>query len=241
MLQLSYSQSKITDITWVGKNKEYLQISKQSAELRKGEHYQKFKINKYVKESHIILSCQHISGYLEQKYNIISFTENTLILEPEGKDVFRLCQPDENNRYVFDNSLNRFTFEKMLFETTLGFYYKISIYIDSKKNSRVEIQDDYANETAIVRSPISKTDYNKLIAILAARDIGSFPNEYFWTDDENDIKCCNSSFEIWYNGSIKKCKGCTHVPFDYDRLKFFLWDYFVLKASTIGVAPTMRF
>jgi hypothetical protein len=69
MFQLTYSQSKITDIVWVGANKEYLQILKKEAALKKGDYFQEFNVVKYVENKSIILSCQHISGYFEQKYN----------------------------------------------------------------------------------------------------------------------------------------------------------------------------
>ena len=126
------------------------------------------------------------------------------------------------------------------FETTINFYYKITLDIDSAKVSKIVIQDDYLNETSVIRSPIGNIDYNKLLSILALQDISRFPEEYYWADHENDVKCCNSIFELRYNGQIKKSRGCTYMPFNYLKLENFLWDYIGMKAGTVGGAPTIR-
>jgi hypothetical protein len=48
------SQPKIDKITWVGKNNEYLNISKKKASLQKESDFQKFDVVKYVKNSYIV-------------------------------------------------------------------------------------------------------------------------------------------------------------------------------------------
>jgi len=100
---LVFAQPKITDITWKGKNNEYIEISKKNATLKIGQHSKSFEVVKYVKNSYLILSSEHISGTIEQKYDIVRFTEDTLILAPTGKDVFRLSKANENNQYIFVN------------------------------------------------------------------------------------------------------------------------------------------
>jgi len=234
-----FAQPKIYDIIWVGQNKEYFAISKKEAVYRKGQHGQEFKVVKYVKDNYIILSSEHIFGHLEQKYYIISFTENTLVLAPDGRDIFKLCRPNEENQYVFVNSLNTFTFEKLRFETSFE-YFTITLDIDVNKNSRVKIHDDYMNDTKVVTSAIGKYEYRYLIQILAACDIDSFPENYDWTDDSN-VACCHSVFHIHYdNNQLKKCKGCSLFPFDYPPLENFIWDYINGKAGTSSFGPDIR-
>jgi hypothetical protein len=236
MLSFTYSQPKITDIVWVGKNKEYLHILKKEAEFKKGNHYQEFKVVKYVQNSYIILSSQHVSGHIEQKYNIILFTENKLILAPEGKDIFKLCRPDEKKQYVFVNCLNTFTFGKLHFETSFE-YFTFTVDIDAEKNSRVKIHDDYMNDTKVVTTSIGKFEYKQLIQILAAGDIDSFPEEYNLIYDNNE-ECCHSVFDIHYNNNqIKRCKGNWLFPFDYPALENFIWDYVRSKAGQSSFGP----
>ena len=237
---LACSQAKITDFAWIGQNDEFFKISKKTAYLRRGDICQEFKVVKYVKKSHIILSQTFGETYLEQKYNIVSFTKANLILAPEGRDKFFLNMLNEQNQYVFVNNIQRFKFEKLHFETTIHFYYKVTLDIDSSKVSKVVIRDDYINETSVINLPINIIDYTNLISILAQQDISRFPEEYRWADHENDVKCCNSIFEVRYNGQIKRCIGCTYMPFNYSKLENFLWDYIGIRASAVGNMPTIR-
>jgi hypothetical protein len=235
------AQPKMSDIVWVGKNKEYLHILKKEVEFKKGEHIQEFKVVQYVKNSYIILGNQHITGYFEQRYDIVRFTQDTLILVSVGKDVFRLCQPDENNQYVFTNSLNGFSFTKLHFETSLfdsslDLDVQITLDIDSTRKSRVKIHDDYMNETNIVTTPMSKIEYKTFIQILAICDLNSISEKTSYFPPE-DIKCCNSVFEVQYNGQVKKCKGCTLLPFYDPALEDFLMGYIASKSSQSGRNP----
>jgi hypothetical protein len=240
-----WAQPKITDIIWVGKNKEYLHILKKEAELTKGQHVQEFKVEQSVKNNYIILSSQHITGYLEQKYDIVHFTQDTLILTPVGKDVFRLSSPNEKNQYVFTNSLNGFTFIKLHFETSLfvssqDLYLQIMLDIDSTRKSRVKIHDDYMNETNIVTTAMDRFEYKTFIQILAACDINNIPEEVSYSLSD-DMQCCNSIFEIQYNNQIKKCKGCTPLPFYYPALENFLLSYIASKSAQSGMMPILEF
>jgi len=236
------AQPKITDIIWIGKNKEYLQILKKEAGLRKGEHIQEFKVVQYVKNSYIIFGDQHITGYIEQRYDIVRLTQDTLILAPAGKDVFRLCQPDENNQYVFVNTLsNGFSFTKLHFETSLsvrphGLDLQITLDIDSTRKSRLKIHDDYMNETNIVTTPMDRFEYKRFIQILAACDLNNLLEETSYLLSEG-MECCNSVFEIQYNGQVKRCKGCTSFPFYYPALEDFLLSYMTSKSAQSGRMP----
>jgi hypothetical protein len=260
-----FAQPKITDIVWKGQNKEYLQILKKTAGLKKGQYIQEFKVVRYAKNEYIILSSQHTTGYLEQKYNIVRFTKDTLILAPEGKDIFKLSQLNEENQYVFVNTPKELPFGKLHFASSiiapsLDYHVSITLYIDSARNSRVKIHDDYMNETNVVTTKISKKDYKRLIQILAACDMGSFPEEFapkdqkFATFEENPLsssrgvvfhvkqeflECSNSIFQVQYNDQIKKCKGCTFVPFYYPALEDFLMRYIAMKSFQSGKNPKL--
>ena len=241
---LACSQAKISDFIWKGKNNESFLIAKKDAALWKGTHVQIFDVKKYVKNNYFILSSKHVTGYLEQKYNIVRFTQDTLVLAPVEKDIFRLSQPDEENQYVFVNSLNGFTFVKLHFETSFeeashDLYLKVTLDVDSTRKSRVIIHDDYMNETNIVATKMSKNDYIEFTRVLSACDFSTFSEEYFKA--EENMKCCNSFFEIRYDDQIKKCKGCTLFPFYYPVLKEFLWNYIATQSYFSGRTPAIRY
>jgi hypothetical protein len=197
-----------------------------------------------VKNSYIILSNQHITGYFEQKYNIVRFTQDTLILAPVGKDIFKLSQPDEENQYVFVNSMLTYKFVKLHFET-MSNYSKFDgesvddakiIYtldIDSAKNSKVTAKDKYSSEPQIRRSPASKKDYERLMKILSSYDLDSFPDENVRTNDNR-----NPILEIWYNDQKKIFKGC--IPIGYSKLEDFMWEYIALRTSFSDVMKVRR-
>ena len=260
---LIFAQPKITDIIWVGQNNEYFQILKKEAYLNKGQHFQEFRVVKYVKNRHHILASQHISGYVEQQYDIVRFTYDTLILAPIGRDIFKLNKPNKENQYVFVNSLNGFTFVKLHFKTSIvvpesNYYLSINLTIDSTKKSFVKLHDDYMNETNVVTTSMSKYEYKALITILAGLNIGGLPenfvpsilsllissnlfrlNDYLVLTDHAAVECCNSFFEIQYNDQIKTCKGCTFVPFYHPALESFLVDYIAMKSFQSGRRPIL--
>lgn len=113
---LSYSQPKIDKITWIGENNEYLNISKKKTSLQKGMEYQEFKVAKFDKNNFIILSKTDDGKKIEQKYNIVHFTKDTLILVPKGEDIFKLAEINEENQYIFFNSMLTYKFEEFYAE-----------------------------------------------------------------------------------------------------------------------------
>ena len=173
------------------------------------------------------------------------------------------CGSQEENQYVFVNSLNGFTLVKLHFTTTLILpesYLNLSITltIDSAKKSFVKLHDDYMNETNVVTTSISKQEYETLISLLAGLDISSFPenfvpadpsilissniirlNDYLVSTDHAAVECCNSLLEIRYNDQIKTCKGCSFVPFHHPVLERFLVDYIAGKSAQSGRNPKL--
>ena len=258
-----FGQKTLPDNPWVGANKGYLQIGKKSATFTKGQHFQEFAVRQYLKDGYIVFTAPHISGVYWQRYNVILSSNDTLILEPNGNDVFRLSQRNENNQYVFTNSLNGFTFEKLHFTTTiidesLGVNISISLDIDSSRNSRVKIHDDYMNETNIVTTQMTKSEYKQLLQVLSAFDLSTLSEDF--ANKGQDItkyeakqlriskdvvlygergvkECSNSVFEIRYNDQVVKCKGCSLVPFYYPALKDFLLRYIAFKSAQSGRNP----
>ena len=245
-------QPKITDIVWKGTNNEYLQILKKEAGLNKGQHFQEFAVIKYVKNSYIVLASPHISGLYWQQYDIVRFTKDTLILAPVGRDVFKLSQPNEDNQYVFVNSLNGFTFTKLHFTTSLvapelDLNLSITLTIDSTKKSFVKLHDDYMNETNVVTTSMGKHEYKTLITILAGLDISNLPKnlpdsylnslpKYFIYAQ---LECCNSFFEVRYNDQVETYKGCTSIPFYHPALAPFLINYIAKKSAQSGRMPRL--
>jgi len=262
---LLFAQNKILEIPWIGQNKEYLYIEKKIATLNKGQFVQEFAVKKYVKNKYFILLSRHISGYLEQKYNIVLCAQDKLILEPEGIDIFKLSRLNEDNQYVFETNLEGITFVKLHFSTTiiassLDINISITLDIDSARNSRVKLHDDYMNETNVVTTIMSKNDYNRFVSILNAFDIDSFPEEFMgreranrepegrsfhnyfgiiFRSDEAKRECSNSYLEIQYNDQTKKCKSCAIIPFYYPLLEDFLMNYISMKSYQSGKNPKL--
>jgi len=56
----------------VGTNNEYLNFSKNSATLQKGNVFQEFDVIKYVKNNYILLSKLSFGMEIKKKYNIVS-------------------------------------------------------------------------------------------------------------------------------------------------------------------------
>ena len=239
---ITYSQPNIHKITWVGENNEYLNISKKTALLQKGNNYTQFGVTKYAKDNYIIFSKTIHDAEVKQKYNIVCLTKDTLILFPEGEDIFELNKTNEQNQYVFVNSMLNYKFESLYFETFLNDMsdpkkpMKIILFIDSARNSRVVTQNDFFNENKMYRAPISEQEYKYLVKLLSSYDIGSIPEE------ETVIKtdCTFSILEISYNNQTKKFKGCFnfHAPFA-DKLKKFICDY-IEQRLNINLPIIMR-
>jgi len=66
----------------------------------------------------------------------------------QGRDIFALCEPNEENQYVFVNSMLIYQFAEFFYETSFYNYdnhkerLKFIVYIDSAKRSRVLYQDE---------------------------------------------------------------------------------------------------
>lgn len=241
---------KITSITWVGTSNEYLKISKFAVSFNNGNERQRFSVVQYAENNYIILSKtgfvnnQNEKKQEEQKYNIIRFTKDTLILAPQGNDILNLCKTNEQNQYIFVNSKQfppqPIQFTSLYFETKPDLLYvKIAMFIDSTKHSRILIHDSFNAKETEIKSVVATKDYNRLISILARYDISRFPEDYFY--DVDDIQCRNSFFEIKYNGQVKRCRGCTLFPFNYSKLETFIRDHIGIRVGAIGAAPTIEY
>jgi len=228
---ITCSQPKIDKITWVGQNNEYLNIGKEKAILQKGMEYQEFKISKIEKNDFIILSKKDNKEKLEQKYNIVHLTNDTLILSPNGADFFELCQPNEKNQYIFVNNMLNYKFVELYLEYSFKARYdtiRIVLYIDSTKKSRIVIKDEYFDEAKVYTSPILDYEYESLVKILSSCDISCIPEEGEMIEEV----CQNSFLEIRYNDQIKIFKGCARFPANCNaKFSNFLLDYIFKKTG----------
>jgi hypothetical protein len=219
----------------VGENNEYLNISKKKALLQKGVEYEEFYVFKYLKNNSISLMQIHPGTAHAQLYNIVRFTKDTLILSPEGADFFKLCEPNEQNQYIFVNSLLTYKFVSLYYETPINNHYgvlkRVSLYIDSARNSKITLKDEDLNKTKTYKSSIDKRDYEQLIKILSSCDISNYIDEKNVIDDKN---CRRQVFEIRYNDQIRTFKGCDEnflIPSKYADLSGFLAEFVSLKAN----------
>jgi len=223
-------------ITWVGENNEHLNISKKIVSLQKGMNFQQFKVVKYAKNNHIILSQTQHGAKFKQKYNIVRATKDTLILAPEGEDIFVLGGMNEQNQYVFVNSMLTYNFVELYYEAL--FHHnnfinpkaslKVTLYIDSAKRSQVVVQNEISNETNTYMTPPSKVEYKRLMQILSSCDISCIQNE----DRMIDEKASYSVLKIRYNDQIKTFNGFTHFPPNFaDELADFICDYIESRAN----------
>jgi len=163
---------------------------------------------KYAKKDHIILSQVSNSRMVEQKYKIIRLTQDTLILVPVGEDIFALSESNEQNQYVFVNSMHTYKFEELYYETVFFNFnnpisrLKIILYIDSAKRSRIVIKSDSSGESEGYKTPISKKEYKSLIEILSSCDLNCFQEENTVIDKKYPYEI----LEIRYNEQAKKCR-----------------------------------
>jgi hypothetical protein len=241
---LAQSKIKIDKIDWVWKGNEYFTVSKKKAVIENEKGQRTIKVARLAKDYFILSKgSASLGNYVEQRYDVVYLSLDTLILDPVGVDTFQLGQPNKHNQYLFENR-DRVPFRsinlvRFYFETTIDFYYKVSLGIDFRGNSRVTLIDDYSEERTLIKSPLGRIDCNRLIAILEDYDINKMPCDDFI--DEKDIKCCNSVFEIMYNNQYQKCQGCAYFPFNYPKLENFIRDVILTKAGSIGAAPTIRY
>jgi hypothetical protein len=149
------------------------------------------------------------------------------------------CKPTRGIDYTENTRkpLDPFIFQKLHFETSYGYYTRITLDIEAKGNTIVNIQDDYYAQTTTIRSDIGRNDFTNLLFILARCDYDSFRD----IPVNDDMKCCSSFIEIGYNNEIKRSRGCAFVPFNYRELEDTLWSYIVLKASHALDAPQTEY
>jgi len=229
-----FSQSKIDKTIWVGEHNQYLNLSKKKPSLQQGVNYKLFDAAKYVKGD-IILSRKQGSMKLEQKYRVLYVTQDTLILAPKGEDLFVLGETNEQNQYVFVNSVLNYKFESLYYETSFHNFdnpkedrLKFILYIDSEKKSRVVIQNESFNEGAIYTAPPSKVEYESLIKILSSCDLSIFSEEDIEIDKESPYEI----LEIRYNDQVKNIRGYRYLPVAFaGKLGSFVCEYIELRAN----------
>ena len=229
---LSFSQLHTT--TWVGENNQYLILSKKKPSLQNGVSYNQFDVAKYVKGD-LILSKKDASKKLEQKYRVIHLTQDTLILAPKGEDLFALSKTNEQNQYVFVNSMLNFKFVEFYFETSFYNFdnpkedrLKFIVYIDSAKKSRVVIQNESFNEGTAYTAPPSKVEYESLIKILSSCDLSCFPEADTVINKESPY----GILEIRYNDQVKNIREWHCLPAAFaEELEYFVCEYIELRAN----------
>ncbi|MCL2290789.1 MAG: hypothetical protein FWC34_08850 [Bacteroidetes bacterium] len=160
-------------------------------------------------------------------------------LNETKRPMLSACQPvrgidySENTR----QPIQPFVFQNLRFETSYGFYKRITLEINASGNTVVNVHDEYYAETTTIRSDIDRNDFTNLLFVLARCDFDSFQEKPV----VNDMKCCNSFFEIQFNDQIKKSSGCTFSPFDNRELEHALWSYIVFKAEHAIIAPQTQY
>jgi len=199
-------------------------------ETRKGIEYQQFDIVKHVKNRYITLCKNENNIKREHNFNIVRHTKDTLILSPEGKDIFELCETNEQNQYVFANSLLTYKFERLYYETKInyhGFKLKITLVIDSTKNAKIILKDESNDRTSVIKSTISKKNYERLLSILSSYDLSNYANKAI------DNKYRNQILEISYNGLNKTLEGCNDIsfPIQYSKLPHLLTEFIAQEAG----------
>jgi len=227
------SQPKISKITWVGENNQYLNLTKKKPTLQQGSNYKQFERTKYAKD-YIILSEVYHSKKIEQKYKVVHFTQDTLILAPKGEDVFALSEANEQNQYVFVNSMLSYKFVSIYYETSFYNFdnpkdkLKFILCIDSAKNSRVLVQNESFSEGTMYTAPPSKVEYERLIKILSSYDFSHFPEE---ENIEIDKESPYQILEISYNDQMKNISGFS-LPANFaNELGYFMCEYIELRAN----------
>jgi len=232
---LVYSQPKIDKISWIGENGEYLSITKKKAFMQKKEACRELSVVKYVKNRYFVLSQTHLGEEFQVKYNIERFTIDTLILTPEGEDIFTLSASNEKKQIVFVNSrMTNYQFVEFYFESLFNNFdnprdkLKFILYVDSSKRSRVVVYNESYKEGCVYTAPPSKVEYKNLLKILSSCDISSIPND----DKEIDKETSYQILEVSYNDKIKRFIGNTSLPIHFaDSLIELISDYIELRVN----------
>ena len=228
---LACSQAQIYK-TWVGQDNEYLNILNKTASIQKGREYKKFDVIKYVKNKYFVLSGTIHDVEFTVMYNIVRLTQDTLILSPEGEDLFNLAELNPQNQYVFVNSMLTYKFVRLHYEASYSDEYavksRITLAIDSAKKSKVTVKDDSSDPPKVYRSPVTKQDYERLIKILSSFDLSSFPDEIIKVDSI----CQPAILEIQFNDQKKLFKRWNAViPAYYSKLGDFMTEYISIRSG----------
>jgi len=154
---------------------------------------------------------------------LLVFPYNKGYIKPE----YSPCQPVRGIDYdeYLRTPIQPFEFHKLHFETKYGFYLKITLDIYASGYSVIIFEEDYYAEKTTIKSELPTKDFIDLKHILARCDFDSFREEKV----KEDMKCCNSFFEISYNEETKRSRGCSFSPFNNRELESALWHIILFK------------
>jgi hypothetical protein len=167
--------------------------------------------------------------------NSITYPTPSGYISPE----YTPCQPVRGIDYTesLRTPMQPFNFHKLRFETYYGYYLKITLEIFASGNSIVNIEDEYYAQTTNINSAMDRKEFTDILFILARCDYDSFVEEKV----KNNLKCCNSFFEVSFNDEIKRCRGCAFSPFNNRELESALWHFIVFKAQHALDAPNIPY
>jgi len=152
---------------------------------------------------------------------------------------FLLCKPIQGIDYS-DNvrtPIQPFHFEKLLFETNYDYYLKITLQIFDSGQSVVKLEDDYFSEFTTINTVLNLKDYTDLMHILARCDFESFKEE----KAIDEMKCCHSFFEIYFNNETKRSSGCAFSPFNNRELESVLWNIITYNIRHSKSSPIINY
>jgi len=155
------------------------------------------------------------------------------------KPEYSPCQPVRGIDYSENIStpIQPFEFHKLHFETRYGFYLKITLDIYASGQSIIVFVEDYYAEQTTVKSALPPKDFIDLKHILARCDFDSFREEKV----QEDIKCCNSFFEISFNEETIRSSGCSFSPFNNRELESALWHIILFKIRQAKSSPNVNY
>jgi len=155
--------------------------------------------------------------------DLLVFPYNKGYINPQ----YSPCQPVkgiDNDEYL-RAPIQPFEFQKLHFETRYGYYLKISLDIFASGYSVIVFEEDYYAEQTTIKSELPAKVFVNLKHILARCDFDNFREEKV----NEDMKCCNSFFEISFNEEIKRSRGCSFTPFNNRELESALWQIILHK------------
>ena len=94
---------KLKKITWVGENNEYFKISKRTASFEDNKVRLRFDVILFEKNFFTLVKTEYYASdgkvkkrQIEQKYEIVYFSKDTLIISPIGTDSLQIGQLNDN-------------------------------------------------------------------------------------------------------------------------------------------------